>query len=110
MSSIGKAASDGCRRESRPDVLEPSRRYTCFLGVRDRSMRILPAIVVIALFAALRAPAAVAQPVAVTKTNPLKVYMHYMPWFETPETLGANQWGYRSEEHTSELQSQSKSR
>jgi len=57
-------------------------------------MRILPAIVVIALFAALRAPAAVAQPVAVTKTNPLKVYMHYMPWFETPDTLGANQWGY----------------
>lgn len=23
-----------------------------------------------------------------------KVYMHYMPWFETPDTLGPNQWGY----------------
>ncbi|WP_425399540.1 hypothetical protein [Aeoliella sp.] len=22
-----------------------------------------------------------------------KVYMHYMPWFDTPETLGANNWG-----------------
>lgn len=30
----------------------------------------------------------------VTKTNPMKVYVHYMPWFETPETLGADNWGY----------------
>ena len=29
---------------------------------------------------------------AVEKTNPMKVYMHYMPWFETPETTGA--WGW----------------
>ncbi|HYG40240.1 MAG TPA: T9SS type A sorting domain-containing protein [Cytophagales bacterium] len=29
---------------------------------------------------------------AVVKTNDLKVYMHYMPWFETPETIG--QWGW----------------
>ncbi len=52
----------------------------------------------IALFAALSgmlsAPAAIAQPVAVTKTNPQKVYMHYMPWFETPMSLGGTNWGY----------------
>lgn len=28
----------------------------------------------------------------VEKTNPMKVYMHYMPWFETPETIG--RWGW----------------
>ncbi len=28
----------------------------------------------------------------VVKTNPLKVYMHYMPWFETPATIG--NWGW----------------
>lgn len=28
----------------------------------------------------------------VEKTNPMKVYMHYMPWFETPETIG--KWGW----------------
>jgi Glycosyl hydrolase family 99 len=57
-------------------------------------MRTHQAIAVIVLFAALRPPATIAQPVAVAKTNPLKVYMHYMPWFETPDTLGPNQWGY----------------
>lgn len=30
----------------------------------------------------------------VEKTNPMKVYMHYMPWFETPATLGGSNWGY----------------
>jgi hypothetical protein len=30
----------------------------------------------------------------VPKTNPIKVYVHYMPWFQTPETLGANTWGW----------------
>jgi hypothetical protein len=30
--------------------------------------------------------------VIVEKTNPMKVYMHYMPWFETPETIG--RWGW----------------
>lgn len=30
----------------------------------------------------------------VAKTNPMKVYMHYMPWFETPDTLGGNNWGW----------------
>lgn len=29
---------------------------------------------------------------SVQKTNPMKVYMHYMPWFETPETIG--HWGW----------------
>lgn len=33
-------------------------------------------------------------PVAVTKTNATKIYMHYMPWFETKESSGNNQWGY----------------
>lgn len=28
----------------------------------------------------------------VEKTNPIKLYMHYMPWFETPETIGG--WGW----------------
>lgn len=36
---------------------------------------------------------ALAQPVAVTKTNSQKVYMHYMPWFETPQTSGNGRWG-----------------
>lgn len=35
-----------------------------------------------------------AQPVRVAKTNPLPVYMHYMPWFETPDTLGGEGWGW----------------
>jgi hypothetical protein len=29
---------------------------------------------------------------SVVKTNPMKVYMHYMPWFETPATIGT--WGW----------------
>src|SRR3982751_5346275 len=35
-----------------------------------------------------------AQTVAVSKTNPMPVYMHYMPWFQTPETLGGTTWGW----------------
>jgi hypothetical protein len=35
-----------------------------------------------------------AQGVAVPKTNPTKIYMNYAPWFETPETLGPNEWGF----------------
>ncbi len=30
----------------------------------------------------------------VVKTNPMKVYMHYMPWFETPATMGGSNWGW----------------
>jgi hypothetical protein len=44
--------------------------------------------------ALLAGPSAIAEPVPVTKTNPMKVYMHYMPWFETPATLGGTNWGY----------------
>jgi Glycosyl hydrolase family 99/PEP-CTERM motif len=35
-----------------------------------------------------------AQSAPVPKTNPMKVYVHMMPWFQTPETLGANHWGW----------------
>ena len=37
-------------------------------------------------------PANVTAQKDVQKTNPMKVYMHYMPWFETPETIG--KWGW----------------
>jgi hypothetical protein len=43
------------------------------------------------LLSALAAPSVRAQ--SVPKTNPQKVYMHYMPWFETPATLGGSKWG-----------------
>ena len=33
-------------------------------------------------------------PIPITKTNQTKLYMHYMPWFETKESSGNNQWGY----------------
>jgi hypothetical protein len=33
------------------------------------------------------------EPVAVVKTNTVAVYMHYMPWFETPVSSGNGQWG-----------------
>ncbi|NMH29343.1 glycoside hydrolase family 71/99-like protein [Flavobacterium silvaticum] len=33
-------------------------------------------------------------PVPATKTNSMKLYAHYMPWFETKESSGNNQWGY----------------
>ena len=51
----------------------------------------------VALSGALVTSAAFAQPTAVTKTNPLKVYMHYMPWFESPATLGGTDWGFHWE-------------
>ncbi len=34
------------------------------------------------------------QPVAVSKTNTKPVYMHIMPWFDGPWTMGAGNWGY----------------
>ncbi len=37
------------------------------------------------------------QSVPVAKSNPTKVYMHYMPWFQTPGSLGGtggSQWGW----------------
>lgn len=33
------------------------------------------------------------EPVAVAKTNTAAVYMHYMPWFETPDSSANGQWG-----------------
>lgn len=33
-------------------------------------------------------------PVPVVKTNDTKIYMHYMPWFETNESSPDHQWGY----------------
>ncbi len=33
-------------------------------------------------------------PVKVQKTNPKPIYMHYMPWFDTPQTSGNGQWGW----------------
>jgi len=34
------------------------------------------------------------QPIAVTKTNPTKVYVHYMPWFTAPENPGSGVTNY----------------
>jgi hypothetical protein len=47
-----------------------------------------------AALALISATLAVAQPVPVPKTNPMQVFAHYMPWFNSPITLGANNWGY----------------
>lgn len=33
-------------------------------------------------------------PVAVEKTNTMKVYAHFMPWFETPSTSKDGKWGF----------------
>ncbi|KAF2515649.1 glycoside hydrolase family 71/99-like protein [Flavobacterium foetidum] len=34
------------------------------------------------------------EPVSVEKTNSTKIYMHYMPWFETKESSADKKWGY----------------
>src|SRR5262245_27118045 len=57
-------------------------------------MNIFRLILVGALTVAVQSATGLSQPVDVTKTNPMKVYMHYMPWFETPATLGGSNWGY----------------
>ncbi|HMO85731.1 MAG TPA: hypothetical protein PKC18_12525, partial [Lacipirellulaceae bacterium] len=59
-------------------------------------MTILRVIFVATSLAALALEPALAEhePAAVEKTNPMKVYMHYMPWFETPATLGGSSWGW----------------
>lgn len=46
----------------------------------------------IALFCGLVTFNSNGQAVKVPKTNSLPVYMHYMPWFESPETSGS--WGW----------------
>jgi hypothetical protein len=33
-------------------------------------------------------------PVAIEKTNNTKIYVHYMPWFETNESSADKKWGY----------------
>jgi hypothetical protein len=38
-------------------------------------------------------------PVNVTKTNPKPVYVHIMPWFDGPMTLGEGNWGYHWKMH-----------
>jgi len=58
------------------------------------SLKSATVVLMAALGGAHLTAAARAQPAAVPKTNPLKVYMHYMPWFETPATLGGQEWGY----------------
>ncbi|MBF4516643.1 hypothetical protein IRZ71_09820 [Flavobacterium sp. ANB] len=35
-----------------------------------------------------------AKPVAIEKTNSTKIYVHYMPWFETNESSADKKWGY----------------
>jgi hypothetical protein len=55
-------------------------------------MKLAQVILVLVVAALLRAPVATAQPVAVTKTNAMKVYMHYMPWFDAPAP-GGTDWG-----------------
>lgn len=36
----------------------------------------------------------IVDPVPVVKTNTTKIYMHYMPWFETKDSSPDHQWGY----------------
>ncbi|MCR5889142.1 T9SS type A sorting domain-containing protein [Hymenobacter sp. J193] len=45
------------------------------------------------LFFLLRTATVLAQSPSVAKTNPQRVYMHYMPWFETPQTSDNRRWG-----------------
>jgi hypothetical protein len=56
--------------------------------------RFLPVVWTAAFAGLLHVGPACAQPAAVAKTNSQKVFMHYMPWFETPATLGGSSWGY----------------
>ena len=42
----------------------------------------------------LAATASAESPTSVAKTNPLPVYMHYMPWFDAPATPGGDGWGH----------------
>lgn len=35
-----------------------------------------------------------AEAVAIEKTNSTKIYVHYMPWFETKESSADKKWGY----------------
>lgn len=57
-------------------------------------MKITRLILFALLLLRLSTAEASAQGADVQKTNPLKVYMHYMPWFDTPDVLGGSNWGY----------------
>jgi hypothetical protein len=35
----------------------------------------------------------VLKPITVAKTNSMKIYVHYMPWFETPQSSSDGKWG-----------------
>jgi hypothetical protein len=48
---------------------------------------------VLAAGAACSGPAPLPPPVRPAKSNPMPVYAHYMPWFQTPRTLGGTSWG-----------------
>ncbi|MFO0789314.1 MAG: hypothetical protein U0805_07650 [Pirellulales bacterium] len=59
-----------------------------------RTILNLAAATLVALFLALSARG---QSLPVPKTNPFPVYMHYMPWFQTPTSqggTGGSQWGW----------------
>ncbi|BBO35825.1 endo-alpha-mannosidase [Lacipirellula parvula] len=57
----------------------------------SRLLRSLPLLAALLIAASSLRVVVAADPV---KTNPAKVYMHYMPWFETPATLGGSAWGW----------------
>jgi hypothetical protein len=60
------------------------------------SFLVMKAALSFLIAAFVAASTADAQSVAVTKTNPTKVYMHYMPWFQTPASQGGTDgasWG-----------------
>ena len=57
-------------------------------------MRIAICWLVVFAGSLLTATAAAEVPPAITKTNPLPVYMHYMPWFDAPATPGGDGWGH----------------
>src|SRR4051794_29711016 len=74
----------------------PLRGFAC-AGHRDtdqRSYMRLTAMMLVGGCAVGWSCSLAAQPVAVSKTNPMPVYVHYMPWFQTPETLGGTTWGW----------------
>ena len=54
-----------------------------------RNLKALALVFVLSLAECVRAQGA-----PVPKTNPMPVYVHYMPWFQTPQTLGSNNWGF----------------
>src|SRR6516162_4575045 len=86
-------------QEQRILYCRPRERGTVPRFRREASMKAAPLSLIGACCGAIAlglAIPATAQPVAVTKTNPTKVYMHYMPWFQTPSSLGGTdggQWG-----------------